>query len=180
MGASFKISRQQQILELTQNSQQVTVSDLSHHFGVSEITIRRDLHQMAEQGLLQRAHGGALANRAAPPEPPYLQRRIEQAEEKRRIGRAVADLIEDEETLFLSSGTTVLEVIPHLRSRNLTVITNSLLILNALADAPSINLIGLGGVLRPSEMSLIGHITEQALSEVRADKVILGIRAIDL
>jgi DeoR family transcriptional regulator of aga operon len=63
--------------------------------------------------------------------------------------------------------------------RDLTVITNSLLVVNELADVPDLTVICLGGILRHSEMSLIGHITELALSELRADKVIIGIRAID-
>ena len=78
------------------------------------------------------------------------------------------------------AATTTLEVARSLRrQRRLTVITNSLLALNELADAPDTTLVGLGGLLRRSEMSFIGHITEQALAEVRADKVIIGIRAID-
>ena len=109
-----------------------------------------------------------------------MQRTAEQTSEKVRIGQAAADLIADGETVFLSSGTTVLEVARQLRGkRNLTVITNSLLVLNELADVPDITVICLGGMLRHSEMSLIGHITELALSELRADKVIIGIRAID-
>jgi DeoR/GlpR family transcriptional regulator of sugar metabolism len=180
VGDSLKEGRQQQILEMTHDNQQVTVGELSRIFGVSEITIRRDLHQLARQGLLKRAHGGAIAIRRAPPEPPLLQRGIEQVEEKKRIGLAVAQLINDGETVFLSSGTTVYEVVPHLINRRLTVITNSLLILSGLANAEHIDLVGLGGKLRRSEMSLIGYITEGALTEVRADKVIFGIRAIDL
>src|SRR6266508_327411 len=79
-------------------------------------------------------------------------------------------LVADGETAFLSSGTTTLEVARSLRGqRRLTVITNSLLVLNELADAPEITLVGLGGLLRRSEMSFIGHITAQARAEVRAD-----------
>jgi DeoR/GlpR family transcriptional regulator of sugar metabolism len=109
-----------------------------------------------------------------------LQRASEQSSEKVRIGQAAADLIHDGETVFLSSGTTVLEVARRLQGKhNLTVITNSLLVVSELANANDITVISLGGILRHSEMSLIGHITELALSELRADKVILGIRAID-
>lgn len=75
----------------------------------------------------------------------------------------------------------MLEVARSLRSRqNLTVITNSLPVMNALANLPGITLVALGGMLRPSELSFIGHITEQALAEVRADKVIIGVHAISL
>ncbi len=83
--------------------------------------------------------------------------------------------------MFLGSGTTVLEVARNLRDRkNLTVITNSLPVLNMLAGIKEITVISLGGMLRESELSFIGHITEQALAEVRADKVIMGTRGVSL
>ena len=91
------------------------------------------------------------------------------------IGRATAELISDRETVFLGSGTTVLEVARNIRNhKNLTVITNSLPVLNVLTGIKDITVISLGGMLRDSELSYIGHITEQALTEVRADKVIWG------
>ncbi|MGC8874965.1 MAG: DeoR/GlpR family DNA-binding transcription regulator, partial [Chloroflexia bacterium] len=87
----------------------------------------------------------------------------------------------DGETVFLGSGTTVLEVARALRyRRNLTVITNSLPVINTLVGQDGITLICLGGMLRASELSFIGHITEQDLAEVRADKVFMGTRAISL
>jgi DeoR/GlpR family transcriptional regulator of sugar metabolism len=175
------VERQLQIWRWIEQRQRVTVPQLIEQFAVSPATARRDLDALAEQGKVQRVHGGALAVRPAPPEPPVLQRTAEQTEEKKRIGQAAAALIKDGDTVFLSSGTTVLEVARHLRERRqLTVVTNSLLVINALADAPDLTLIGLGGTLRRSEMSLIGHLTEQALNDVRADKVILGIRGVDL
>jgi DeoR/GlpR family transcriptional regulator of sugar metabolism len=150
-------------------------------FSISEATARRDLESLTSQGKVQRVHGGVIAIEQAPPELPILERENEQADEKIRIGRAVASLITDKETVFLGSGTTVLEVARNLRDhRNLTVITNSLPVLNMLAGIKEVTVIALGGMLRDSELSFIGHITEQALSEVRADKVIIGIRAISL
>ena len=168
------------MLRFVEQRQRVTVADICDQFGVSVATARRDLEALAERGHVRRVHGGALAIHRAPPELPALQRAGEQAAEKRRIGQAAAALVADGETVFLSSGTTTLEVARSLRrQRRMTVITNSLLALNELADTPEITLVGLGGLLRRSEMSFIGHITEQALAEVRADKVIIGIRAID-
>lgn len=178
--ALSNIERQEHVLRFVEQRRRVAVGDICDQFGVSVATARRDLEALAERGMLQRVHGGALAIRRAPPELPALERAGEQAEEKRRIGQAAASLVADGETVFLSSGTTTLEVARSLRSqRRLTVITNSLLAFNELADSPQITLVGLGGMLRRSEMSFIGHITEQALGEVRADKVIIGIRAID-
>jgi DeoR/GlpR family transcriptional regulator of sugar metabolism len=122
-----------------------------------------------------------MAIEQAPPELPILERAKEQADEKARIGRATAQLIGDKETVFLGSGTTVLEVARNLRDRkNLTVLTNSLPVLNMLAGVNDITVVSLGGMLRETEMSFIGHITEQALAELRADKVIIGIRCLSL
>ncbi len=173
--------RQEQITRFVEQRQRVTVEELCQQFAVSAATARRDLDMLAEQGKIQRVHGGAIALRRAPPEPPVLHRATEQAAAKTRIAQAAAARVADGETVFLGSGTTVLDVARQLRERRgLTVITNSLLVINALADASDITVVGLGGVLRRSEMSLIGHIAEQALAEVRTNKVIIGIRAIDV
>ena len=173
--------RQLQILQLVERQQRISVADICSTFDVSEATARRDLETLANEGKLQRVHGGAIVLTQAPPEQPILQRQSEQADEKARIGQAAAALVQDGETVFLGSGTTVLEAARALRGRrNLTVLTNSLPVVNALAGAEGMSIICLGGMLRESEFSFIGHITEQALAEVRADKVILGTRAISL
>jgi DeoR family transcriptional regulator of aga operon len=175
------VERQNQIVQLIERNQRITIAKICETFDVSEATARRDLEALAAQGKAQRVHGGAIVLQVAPPEQPMLQRQSEQADEKLRIGQAAAALIQDGETIFLGSGTTVVEVARALRSRHaLTVITNSLPVINVLADLPDITLVCLGGILRPSELSFIGHITEQALAEVRADKIVIGTRAISL
>ncbi len=173
--------RQNQILQILARNQRISVSEVCEIFDVSEATARRDLEALAEQRKLQRVHGGAIPLSLAPPEAPILQREGEQAEEKSRIGLAAAALVQDGETVFLGSGSAVLEAARALRTRSrLTVITNSLPVINTLAGLENIQVICLGGELRDSELSFIGHLTEQALSEVRADKVIIGTRAISL
>ncbi len=173
--------RQKQILQLLERQQRISVTELCNTFDISEATARRDLENLASQGKLQRVHGGAIVLTQAPPELPILQRQNEQAEDKMRIGQAAAALVQKGETIFLGSGTTVLEVARALRQRReLTVLTNSLPVVNILSGSEDITLICLGGMLRESEFSFIGHITEQALAEVRADKVFMGTRAISL
>jgi DeoR/GlpR family transcriptional regulator of sugar metabolism len=173
--------RQKQILSLLSKQGRLSVSEIVEQFSISEATARRDLETLASQGKAQRVHGGVIAAEQAPPELPILLREGEQADEKSSIGRAAAELIADGETIFLGSGTTVLEAAKHLRDRkNLTVITNSLPVLNALAGLKDITVVSLGGQLRDSELSFIGHITEQALAEVRVDKVVIGTRGISL
>lgn len=173
--------RQKKIVRLLEQQQRVTISRLSEEFAISEATARRDLETLAESGRVQRIHGGAISLREAPPEAPVVHRTAIMSAEKQRIGQAAAALVKDGETIFLGSGTTVLEVAQALRGRqSLTVITNSLLVINTLAAEGGIDLIVLGGILRASELSFIGHIAEQALNEVRADRVIMGIHAIDI
>jgi DeoR/GlpR family transcriptional regulator of sugar metabolism len=175
------IDRQLQILQLVERQQRISVADICTTFDVSKATARRDLVTLASEGKVQRVHGGAIALTQAPPEQPILQRQREQTDEKIRIGQVAAALVQDGETVFLGSGTTVLEVARTLRvRRNLTVLTNSLPVVNTLAGVEGITVICLGGMLRDSELSFIGHITEQALAEVRADKVFIGTRAISL
>ena len=173
--------RQKQILSLLTQQGRLSVAEIVAQFAISQATARRDLESLASQGKVQRVHGGVIAVEQAPPELPILERAKEQPDEKTRIGRAAAELVSDKETVFLGSGTTVLEAARNLRNRkNLTAITNSLPVLNALAGAEGITVIALGGMLRESELSFIGHITEQALTEVRADKVIMGARGVSL
>jgi DeoR family transcriptional regulator, aga operon transcriptional repressor len=173
--------RQNQILQWINLQQRISINEVCEQFMVSQATARRDLETLAGKGKVQRVHGGAIAVEKAPPEMPMLLRQIDQAAEKQRIGVAGARLVNDGETVFLGSGTTVLEVARNLKDRhNLTVITNSLPVVNLLSDNPEITIVCIGGMLRPSELSFIGHITEQDLAEVRADKVFIGVRAINL
>lgn len=173
--------RQKQIVALLTKRGRLSVAEIVEQFSISVATARRDMESLASQGKAQRVHGGVLAIDQASPELPILERTGEQEHEKSLIGRAAAKLISNGETIFLSSGTTVLEIAKQLRERkNLTVITNSLPVLNALAGIKEITVVSLGGQLRESELSFIGHITEQALAEIRVDKVIMGIRGISL
>jgi DeoR/GlpR family transcriptional regulator of sugar metabolism len=173
--------RQGRLLAWIEARRRASVPEICAQFSVSLATARRDLELLAEQGKVQRVHGGAVAVRRAPPEPPVLLRSNEQRDEKLRIAAAAAELIGDGETVFLSSGTTVMEVAACLRGRsNLTVFTNSLAVVNVLGGAPGVTINLLGGAVRMSEGSLIGPLTLQALAALRSVRVIMGIRAIDL
>lgn len=179
--AESNLERQIRLHAWIENRQRVSVPEIAEHFAVSLATARRDLELLADQGKVQRVHGGAMAVRRAPPEPPVVQRSSEQIEEKRRIAAAAASLIEDDEAVFLGTGTTVMEVAFCLRQhRNLSVFTNSLSVVNALGDAPGVTTVLFGGTVRMSEASLSGPLTMQGLATLRSVKVILGIRALDV
>lgn len=173
--------RLDELLRFIETSKHVTVAGICEQYQVSEATARRDLKELHDQGRIQRVHGGAMSLRKSPTESPVFQRLSSQADFKARIGKATADLINAGETIFLGSGTTVLEVARNLKQKNdLTVITNSILVLNELLNYDNISIIGLGGMVRRSELSMIGHLTEDALSALNADKIIMGIHGIDL
>jgi DeoR/GlpR family transcriptional regulator of sugar metabolism len=173
--------RLQEIEHIVKKRQHIRVTELSEHLGVSEPTIRRDLKKLESMGRVRREHGGVSIVESATPEPPILQRIGESLEEKSHIGHAAAALIHDGETIFLGSGTTTLEVARHLEGKkNLTVITNALNVAHQLESNENITLIITGGVVRHSELSMIGHIVEQTLKDLRADKAIVSMRAISI
>jgi DeoR/GlpR family transcriptional regulator of sugar metabolism len=171
--------RQEQLRLLIMQRQRINVAQICDHFGVSEATARRDLNALAQSGAIRRFHGGGADIFRAPPEPPILERSSEQLGIKQRIGQLAASLVSNGETIFLGSGTTILEVARNLQEHTLTVITNSILVVNVLNDAPGISLIGVGGIFRRTEQSFIGDIAIQGLAELRADKVFMGVRALD-
>jgi DeoR/GlpR family transcriptional regulator of sugar metabolism len=176
---SFKISRQTHILKVVEERGQVTVREISELFDISDATVRRDLFEMDRQGKLRRMHGGAVTAVQALREPPVTLRCSEQSAEKQQIGRAAAQLLRPGETVFLGSGTTVTEMARRIPdSIKLTVISNSFPVLTELNTSPNIELIAIGGMLRKSEQSMVGHVAEQNLREFRADRVFMGIRSI--
>lgn len=172
--------RRDRIADLVTQNERISVAEIARLFGISEATARRDLEALDSLNLVKRVHGGAIQVGTAPRELPLVARVGEQRAEKRAIARKAAGLVKDGETLLLGSGSSIQLLAEEFRGRKLTVISNSLAVLNILADEKNIDLISLGGAYRADERSFIGHITEQALEEVRADKVFMGIRAIDL
>jgi DeoR/GlpR family transcriptional regulator of sugar metabolism len=176
--------RRQRLVALVEQHSSLTVSQLSEMLRVSPATIRRDLAELSMRGLVERGHGGAarrITSATEVPEPPLPSRSSLQADEKRRIGEAAAALVQDGETIIISGGTTTIQMIPHLaRKTNLTVITNALNVGLALAACPSITVILVGGTLRHSELTLLGPLGEDALQNLRADKLFMGSSAIHL
>lgn len=178
----LKKERQREILKVIESTEKVEVEQLAKRLDVSVMTIRRDLSELDELGLIERVHGGALLprNDRGSNELPVIERSKEKTEIKERIGKAVAGLIKDGEKIFLGSGSTTAAVATALmRHRNLTVLTNAFNVANALLDAPQINIAIVGGFLRRSELSLIGYFAENALQGLQVDKVVIGIRGVD-
>ena len=182
MATYLKEERQQLILESIQHDRKVTVAELSQRFGTSEVTIRRDLQELAAHGQLLRTHRGALPVRQAPIEPPVVQRMHLDRIIKERIGRRAASLVSDGDSIFIGSGSTTHFLAGNLTDkRNLTIFTNALSIAQELSTTnDEITVVLIGGVLRKSELSILGHIAELSLSEIRYDKIFMGMQALSL
>ncbi|WP_433330747.1 DeoR/GlpR family DNA-binding transcription regulator [Spirillospora sp. CA-294931] len=177
------------IIDRLRDAERVSVGDLAVAAGTSEMTIRRDLEQLAAQGLLRRVRGGAVSLLARGEGPPFALRELEEVEEKRRIGAAVAGLIRDGEAVVIDSGTTGLEVARALAGRRVTAMPLSLHAANALANSASARLIQPGGEVRPGELGVSGPLAESALRALRFDTAVLtccgasiehGVTAYDL
>lgn len=171
--------RQEEIRKFIVDRGDVSVEDLCAHFQTSEATIRRSLKDLADRGSILRSRGGASAVPPAIPEPHVNIRAAQLGTQKEAIAREASKFIHDGDTIFLGSGSTVLAIAHHvLQFTNLTVISNSLPIINLLANHPNISVVVLGGLLRNAELSMIGHLTEQGIKELRADVAFIGIQAI--
>ena len=145
-------------------------------FGVSEMTVRRDLRALAREGKLERVRGGAVTVGA---EPPFDVTAVERFEGKDRIGAAAAALVEDGQTVMIDIGTTTLQAARHLHGRQITVVTSSLAVYEELVPDPAIELLLPGGIVRRNYRSLVGVIAEDALRKLKADVLFLGTSAVD-
>jgi DeoR/GlpR family transcriptional regulator of sugar metabolism len=178
-------SRLTTILGILQQSGTVTVESLSIEFGVSVVTIRRDLDQLERDGLLQRTHGGAVSIEPLFYEPfkndRSFQAQLEKlADEKRRIGRAAAELVKQGETIALTPGTTTTEVTRGLPlNRNITVVTNTVNIAMELSKRKDVNVFVTGGHLHGDWFSLVGPTAIQSLQQIIIHTLFIGADGID-
>ncbi len=172
--------RHSAIIDFLLKERAASVTRLSTEFAVSEMTIRRDLVELEEQGLVQRTHGGAKPNETRLHELSWKVKIGQFVEEKKRIGQAAADLISDGDTILLDTGSTTAQIVPHLAKKQITAITNALTIAVELANFPQIQTFVAGGMLRKGPLSLIGPQTEAFLRGLNVDKLFLGVDAIDI
>lgn len=175
--------RHDKILRLIRERGSVEVNELGGLLNVSIVTVRRDLDKLASEGLIVRTHGGAIRNDLSrtTPEPPYDEKKKLYVEEKRRIGLAAAEMVEDGETVILDSGSTTFEMVRPLQSkRDLTIVTNDLIIAKELSSHHSLSVVMVGGLVRSGIFSSWGTYAEEMLRNLNADKTFLAADAVDL
>jgi DeoR/GlpR family transcriptional regulator of sugar metabolism len=174
----FVEERQEHIARLVEEHGRARVADLAHQFGVSSVTIRKDLDVLEQQGRLVRTHGGAVAASRAGAERAFDVRERLQRLEKDAIGREAAAMVVDGESIALDASTTALSLARHLKSRggwlHLTVITNGLRIAAELAGHPGITVVMPGGFLRWEALSLVGPLGEGLFDKVNIQTAYMG------
>ena len=174
------MERQQRISDILAVNGIVQVSRLAQEFGVSELTIRRDLDQMEENRLLKRTHGGATILRNMNAEPHYLQKASMFAEEKKRIAAKAAELVEDDDIVMVNSGTTASAVLGALleSGKSITIITNNIDVFNQPDTLGKCTIILTGGTYRSRSRSLSGSLATSPLEGMFANKSFIGVDGI--
>ncbi|MCK8486450.1 DeoR/GlpR family DNA-binding transcription regulator [Paenibacillus sp. MBLB2552] len=171
--------RKRRIVEYVRQYRTATVAMLAAEFNVHSATIRRDLAEIEQEGALRRTHGGVIMEQWTHDEPSFQERRNQHLEEKIRIGRHAASLVEDGENIIIDSGTTTLHIATHLVNRsNVTVITNDMNVAVELRDASGVKVILTGGELYPSSYMLNGMFTDHVLQSLHVEKAFIGTPAL--
>jgi DeoR/GlpR family transcriptional regulator of sugar metabolism len=171
--------RRQSILNLLTKEGFISITELGKRFDVSEMTIRRDLAYLQEQGLLKRTYGGAV-----PTEPAFfeLSQQVKLSafvSEKERIASYCAEIITDGDVIILDSGSTTMQIAKKLKDRNLTVITNDLFIISELANYPTIQLLVVGGEVRRATNNMTGLKAIEFFNDLHANKLFLGVEGVE-
>ena len=173
--------RKRAIVDLVNRDGRALVADLSRQFETSQVTIRKDLEQLHEQGLIHRSHGGAIPTHEGALEDPALSEKEQlHRKEKLNIASASARFVKEGQVVILDSGTTTTAIARMLRNfRNLTIITNAVNIAAELSNT-TLDVILTGGTLRKNSFSLVGPIAEDTLRHLNADLLFLGVDGFDV
>lgn len=171
--------RQQDILDLARERGYVSIDELAQAFSVTPQTIRRDINQLAEQGLLRRTHGGAASEASSTQNTAYTMRAGLMRDEKQRIAEAIAAQVPDHASLFINIGTTT-EAIARalLNHRGLKVITNNLHVAAQLSDKADFEVLVAGGTVR-SDGGIVGQTAVDFIQQFKVDFALMGISGID-
>lgn len=174
-------SRRKSILAEIAEAGYASVEALARNLDVSPMTIRRDLARIESEQLIQRTHGGAMLKTSANRERAIDERAEVALAQKRAIGRAAASLVANGDTVIIDAGTTALEAARQLRGRTgVTVITNSLRVLDELSRAEGLTVHATGGLLKHGEQALVGPVAERMISERRATIAFISASAFTL
>lgn len=177
----FQIERQLKIVEYVNKKKKANVSELGKYFKVSNVTVRKDLEELSQKGLIMKTRGGAVSvYNSFSEEIPFNKKYLMNTNEKKRIGAKSAELVDDGDVIILDAGSTTLEVAKQILTKKVTVITNDLKIALELCRSGTITLIVAGGIADKSVYTMTGSETEAFLSRIHVNKTFLGADAIDI
>jgi len=174
------IARKNKIKELILEKKSVTVAELTILFKVTEETIRRDLKQLEEDGLLTRTYGGAFISEGVQNDVNVNLREHIHVEGKRKIAAKCISVIKNGDSIFLDASTTSLVIASMLDDKKLTVVTNSIKVVNTLSDNPNINIVVIGGTLSPSSLSNVGRSAEYTMEHYFFDTAFISCRSVSM
>lgn len=174
------IERRKKIMEQLNEHQKVYVQDLSRLFDVTDETVRRDLEKLEQQNLVKRCYGGAVINDHTSQDISFLKRIDINSASKKHIAKKADYLVNDGDTLMVDASTTCLSMLRHLRNKkNLTIITNSIIVINEFVNG-NYNLISTGGNLRAHSYALVGATACDTISKYYVDTAIISCKALDI
>lgn len=174
------LSRRGRIEDVLREKGQVSVKELAGQFGVSDMTIRRDLHRMEEQGIVQVHYGGATLRNAYPVGQDFLSRQDKLYQKKLQIARVAAGYVKEGDVLFLDTSTTILLMLRFLPEINLTIVTNSLPVMEETYRSRNIKLYMAPGVYQEQYGGPLDYSTAEYVSRFHFDKAFFGASAIDV
>lgn len=184
----LKTERQRSILALCERYGTITVKFIQKELNVSDMTVRRDLEELAKQGKITRVHGGAQSidvEKKAPPETESEGTELSHSEkkqiskrEKSYIAEQAASMIEPGDTIFLGSGTTIELMTGFLKETNLRIVTNSLPVFNLLEDQNNLDLYLVGGHYRKRTGAFVGSIADETIQKLSIEKAFVGANGI--
>ena len=175
-----KEERQNRIQEMLNKTGTVTVSEIMQELSVSDMTVRRDLTEMAERGILIRTHGGAqrIFSDESGLERSHTEKKLLHEAEKNQIAMKAASLIPDGETVFLGPGTTLEQTAISLKNRTMRIVTNSLPVFEILNRSASVDLLLVGGEYRSITGAFVGTTALNAINNMRFSKSFISVNGI--
>lgn len=171
--------RRMSIYAILQQDKKVVVNELAEKFGVTKMTIRRDLSFFEKQGIVKTTYGGAYLTSGASVEPSFQLKSVQMVDDKHLIGQKAAELVEDGDTIIIDCGTTLLAFAQFLFDKKIMVITNSIPVVNLLKGRRGIKLIVAPGEYEDDTQGMISSCTSEFFSHIHADKVFLSTQGIN-